>query len=138
MRPIPIGATGIYTQRVVPSDLANQFKDITLPPVFATPMMGLRRSASVKPTADFSAERGGGFVNGGRFVMTNVDVRTLVRIAYRSGPVLFPSQIIGGPSWTGSQRYDVTAKVGSELATRPADELARLQPQLLQSLLNEI
>lgn len=39
MRPIPIGATGIYTQRVAPSDLANQFKDITLPPVFATPMM---------------------------------------------------------------------------------------------------
>jgi uncharacterized protein (TIGR03435 family) len=93
--------------------------------------------ASVKPTADFNAERGGGFGSGGRFVMTNVDVRTLVRIAYRSGPVLFPSQIIGGPSWTGSQRYDVTARAGSELATLPADQLARLQPLLLQSLLED-
>ena len=39
MRPIPIGATGIYTQRVTPADLANQFKDTALPQVFATPMM---------------------------------------------------------------------------------------------------
>jgi fluoroacetyl-CoA thioesterase len=39
MRPIPIGASGIYTQRVTPADLANQFKDTTLPQVFATPMM---------------------------------------------------------------------------------------------------
>jgi fluoroacetyl-CoA thioesterase len=39
MRPIPIGASGIYTQRVTPADLANQFKDTALPQVFATPMM---------------------------------------------------------------------------------------------------
>ena len=39
MRPIPVGAKGIYRQRVTPADLANQFKDAALPPVFATPMM---------------------------------------------------------------------------------------------------
>lgn len=39
MRPIPMGASGIYTQRVTGADLANQFKDTTLPQVFATPMM---------------------------------------------------------------------------------------------------
>lgn len=39
MRPIPIGATGLYTLRVTPAHLANQFKDAALPPVFATPMM---------------------------------------------------------------------------------------------------
>jgi len=39
MRTIPNGAKGTYTQRVTPADLANQFKDAMLPPVFATPMM---------------------------------------------------------------------------------------------------
>ena len=39
MRPIPVGAKGTYTLRVTPAHLANQFKDATLPQVFATPMM---------------------------------------------------------------------------------------------------
>ncbi len=39
MRPIPPGTTGTYTLVVTPAHLANQFKDISLPPVFATPMM---------------------------------------------------------------------------------------------------
>jgi fluoroacetyl-CoA thioesterase len=39
MRPIPVGAKGTFTLRVTPADLANQFKDAMLPPVFATPMM---------------------------------------------------------------------------------------------------
>ena len=39
MRPIPVGAKGRYALRVTPAHLANQFKDVTLPPVFATPMM---------------------------------------------------------------------------------------------------
>ena len=38
MREIPVGVSGIYTQKVAPSDLANQFKDTALPPVFATPI----------------------------------------------------------------------------------------------------
>ena len=39
MKTIPVGAKGTYTLLVRPSDLANQFKDSILPPVFATPMM---------------------------------------------------------------------------------------------------
>jgi fluoroacetyl-CoA thioesterase len=39
MRPIPVGAKGVFTLRVTPAHLANQFKDAALPPVFATPMM---------------------------------------------------------------------------------------------------
>src|SRR5450759_4232230 len=39
MRPIPMGAKGTYTLRVTPAHLANQFKDVSLPQVFATPMM---------------------------------------------------------------------------------------------------
>jgi len=39
MRPIPVGAKGTFTLRVMPAHLANQFKDAALPQVFATPMM---------------------------------------------------------------------------------------------------
>ena len=39
MRDIPVGAKGTYALKVMPAHLANQFKDISLPPVFATPMM---------------------------------------------------------------------------------------------------
>ena len=39
MRPIPLGAKGTFTLRVMPAHLANQFKDAILPQVFATPMM---------------------------------------------------------------------------------------------------
>ena len=39
MRPIPLGAKGSYSLKVMPAHLANQFKDAALPQVFATPMM---------------------------------------------------------------------------------------------------
>ena len=39
MKPIPVGAKGSFTLFVQPQHLANQFKDATLPAVFATPVM---------------------------------------------------------------------------------------------------
>lgn len=39
MRPIPLGAAGSFTLLVEPEHLANRFKDATLPPVLATPVM---------------------------------------------------------------------------------------------------
>jgi fluoroacetyl-CoA thioesterase len=39
MKPIPPGAAGSFTLLVQPEHLANRFKDATLPPVLATPVM---------------------------------------------------------------------------------------------------
>ncbi|HWG79687.1 MAG TPA: thioesterase family protein [Stellaceae bacterium] len=39
MRPIPLSAKGGFTLVVRPAQLASQFKDATLPPVLATPVM---------------------------------------------------------------------------------------------------
>jgi fluoroacetyl-CoA thioesterase len=39
MRPIPIGAKGSFEAVVRREDLANTFKDASLPPVLATPVM---------------------------------------------------------------------------------------------------
>ncbi len=39
MASIPLGAKGTFTLLVAPQHRANQFKDATLPPVLATPVM---------------------------------------------------------------------------------------------------
>jgi fluoroacetyl-CoA thioesterase len=39
MQSIPVGATGSFSLVVTPDHLANRFKDVTLPPVLATPVM---------------------------------------------------------------------------------------------------
>jgi len=39
MQSIPVGATGSFSLVVMPEHLAGRFKDVTLPPVLATPVM---------------------------------------------------------------------------------------------------
>ena len=39
MKAIPVGAAGSYSLVVTPEHLASRFKDATLPPVLATPIM---------------------------------------------------------------------------------------------------
>ena len=39
MQSIPVGAKGSFSLSVTPDHLANRFKDATLPPVLATPVM---------------------------------------------------------------------------------------------------
>jgi fluoroacetyl-CoA thioesterase len=39
MQPIPVGATGSFSLVVMREHLASRFKDGTLPPVLATPVM---------------------------------------------------------------------------------------------------
>src|SRR5471030_1370562 len=71
MRPIPPGAKGSFTLTVLPQHLASQFKDATLPPVLATPMMIL-----IMENAALNAIRA--FVEPGESVVgTGVNVRHL-------------------------------------------------------------
>lgn len=81
--------------------------------------------ASIKP--DKSAGMGGRVMFGMRWspdglTTTGTTLQALIRLAYR---VQEPSQIIGGPSWIKTERYDIQAKVDESVA----DELGRLTPE---------
>jgi uncharacterized protein (TIGR03435 family) len=93
---------------------------------------------TIKRNTSHLSNNGGGYVSYGRFNMTNVAVRTLIRIAYHTDAELMPSQVVGGPDWTGTARYDITAKTGPEFAGRPAGgQMLGVRRLLLQSLLEE-
>jgi bla regulator protein blaR1 len=74
---------------------------------------------------------------GGRFTMTNVSVRDMIGLAYR----LRDFQILGGPSWATSDRFDVLAKAAEELRPPPApwsaDASSSVVFAMVQSMLAE-
>ena len=70
---------------------------------------------------------------GGRFTVTNLPVRELIRFAYQ----LQSFQIEGGPSWITSDRFDIVAKAeGSPAPIQPGGPPGPLQ-LMMQSLLKD-
>jgi len=92
---------------------------------------------SVKPSAGLEPP-GAAFQPGGRFRATNADVFSLIGLSYARGPLpFFPSQIVGAPDWTRTERFDITAKVSDELAAADPSSLQSKLPALVQRLLEE-
>jgi uncharacterized protein (TIGR03435 family) len=74
----------------------------TTPPSNAEPTFEV---ASVKPNK--TGAPGGSFVMPpGRFTATNIPLRVLITNAYQ----LSFFQVVGGPDWIGTDRFDITAK----------------------------
>src|SRR5437867_2748555 len=95
--------------------------------------------ASVKPSAPgVTAFRGGGPRANG-FVMDGATLRMLLQFAYSptnvdsrvATPMLLNNQIIGGPSWIDSERFDVQAKVERNTAVS-SDQLRLMVQSLLE------
>ena len=94
--------------------------------------------ATIRRNTSHQSSNGGGYVSYGRFSMTDVDVRRLIRIAYHTDAELMPSQVVGGPDWTGSDTFDITAKTGPEFEGKPAGgQMLGVRRLLLQSLLED-
>ena len=66
---------------------------------------------------------------GGRVTVSNMPLDALIRMAYQ----LQPLQLLGGPSLTGSDRFDIVAKSATEIRLVPGT-IGPLQ-HMLQSLL---
>ena len=72
--------------------------------------------ASVKPHKSDDGTFGIMGQPGGRFTATNASLRLLIRTAYQ----LQDDQIVGGPDWLTSDRFDVVAKAAEGVAFGPA------------------
>lgn len=86
----------------------------------SVPKPGTLEVASVKE----SQENRGGALSiqpGGRFVATNIRVRDMVNMAFRTNPGLLSQQIIGLPEWTITTRYNVEARFSGDETTRAID-----------------
>jgi uncharacterized protein (TIGR03435 family) len=86
----------------------------------SVPEAGTLEVASIKE----SQENRGGALSiqpGGRFVATNIRVRDMVNMAFRTNPGLLSQQIIGLPPWTITTRYNVEARFSGDETTRTID-----------------
>ncbi len=128
MREIPIGATGIFTQKVVPADLASQFKDVALPPVFATPMMvRAMENAALNAVRDYLEA-------GESAVGTTVDIKHLAAtpVGHQVTATATVTRVEGRRIW-----FDVTARdeietIGTGTHERMVVDRVRLAARLKQ------
>jgi uncharacterized protein (TIGR03435 family) len=78
--------------------------------------------ASVKPNHSVDEESASFVQPGGRYIATNVTVRMLLKSAYG----LHDNQILGGPTWINSERFDISAKADGYSVASAFRDAARL------------
>jgi uncharacterized protein (TIGR03435 family) len=86
--------------------------------------------ASVKPNESRDAESASFVQPGGRYTATNVTLRMLLKSAYG----LHDDQLVGGPSWINSDRFDLAAKAEGYSTASVFRDQARL---MLRPLLTD-
>ena len=85
---------------------------------------------SIKPNHSSETDYGSYVQPGGRYLAVNITLRMLMRIAYG----VHESQIIGGPSWMDTDRFDVTGKAEGYPDAGKFRDVARL---MLRPLLTD-
>jgi uncharacterized protein (TIGR03435 family) len=78
--------------------------------------------ASVKPSHSNDTESSSFVQPGGRYTATNVTLRMLAQSAYG----LHDSQLLGGPSWINTERFDISAKAEGYTTPSAFRDQARL------------
>src|SRR5579859_3297163 len=88
--------------------------------------------AAIKPNQS-GADSGTSFnlFEGGRLKITNEPAKLLIRLAYR----LQNAQIVSGPPWLETDRFDIDAKTGSTERIKP-DQVSPLMRNLLADRFN--
>jgi fluoroacetyl-CoA thioesterase len=126
MRPIPIGTRGSFALVVAPEHLANRFKDATLPPVLATPVMimAMENAAlnAIKPY----------FEPGESAVGTRVDVSHLVATPVGRRVVAFAevTQVAARQIEFRVHAMDESEEIGRGTHGRVVIDLARFSERL--------
>jgi uncharacterized protein (TIGR03435 family) len=113
---------------------------------FVVRLTGQAQSDQKRPAFEVATIKRSTSLDGGGTIFTppgaqlrgvNVDTRSLITFAYRGDQRLFNSQILNGPEWIESERFDITAKSNEALAEAPTAEISRTMPLLVQSLLED-
>jgi fluoroacetyl-CoA thioesterase len=126
MRAIPVGAKGSYTLTAKHADLASQFKDTTLPPVFATPMMvRAMENAALNAVRDYLDA-------GESAVGTLVNVRHLAAtpVGHRITADAVVTKVEGRRIWFDVSAHDEVEPIGSGTHERMVVDLKRLEQRL--------
>jgi uncharacterized protein (TIGR03435 family) len=92
------------------------------PPVLAFEVTSVKANRTGDRSSRFQ------LLPGGRFVATNTTVRALLQAAYRFD--YQPFQVVGGPSWVDSERFDVEGRAATASPT-PADVDAMVRSLLV-------
>src|SRR5688572_97990 len=71
-----------------------------------SPDTGAFEVVSVKPNVSGDTRTSSIVTPGARYVATNVTLRMLIKTAYQ----VHDDQIIGGPGWVNTDRFDITAR----------------------------
>jgi uncharacterized protein (TIGR03435 family) len=83
-------------------------------------------AASVKPNKSGDVRRGMGPAPGGRFTAVNVPLRELIAFAYGVPNARASLQVVGGPRWMDTERFDVEAvALGGALTPAQASPMVR-------------
>jgi uncharacterized protein (TIGR03435 family) len=87
--------------------------------------------ASIKPNASGAPGQLNQIFPGGRYTATNLSLLALIRVAYR----LQSFQLVGAPSWLGTEHFDIVAKADGDLF--PSD-MASSAPRPLELALRKL
>jgi uncharacterized protein (TIGR03435 family) len=94
-------------------------------------------TATITPTVSTAAFGNQRTAAGGRYVATNVNLRNLIRVAYGNASLFRPKeQIVGGPDWIDSAKFDIDAKAASDFVVDP-DGVTRQHLAMLRTLLED-
>jgi len=70
---------------------------------------------------------------GGRFLATNAWLPSLLQFAYRPrNGLLMRNQIVGGPSWMDTDRFDIEANAEADAGVIPTEEMQLMVRSLLE------
>src|SRR5215510_4844795 len=89
---------------------------------------------SIKPSPPGNFIRGGG-PRGDRFTLSGASLRMLLQFAYQHSNVGFLGgqlQVIGGPNWMDSDRYDIQAKADCSGGAIPREQMQLMLQSMLE------
>lgn len=93
--------------------------------------------ASVKPNAATDVPEAVQLLPSGGLRMTGFRLLTLLRVAYASTTIQRNEQIVGGPAWIASDRFDIVAKANGELTPDAEGRRPQRLIEMLKTLLED-